>query len=76
MNRGIQIKRTCNLVLEYILLFCFFYGYSSNVKVISLLSISYVLMLENRSSYRTLLWIYMLFFFPIVGYIFFIFSLE
>ncbi|MFC0274414.1 cardiolipin synthase [Metabacillus herbersteinensis] len=58
-----------------------FPGYSSLVKVIAfivyltiLFSISYVLMLENRSPYKTLLWIYALFFFPIVGYIFYIYS--
>ncbi|TLS38140.1 cardiolipin synthase [Pseudalkalibacillus caeni] len=39
-----------------------------------LLSISYVLILENRSPYKTLLWIYVLFFFPVIGFIFFIYS--
>ncbi|WLD92753.1 cardiolipin synthase [Alkalihalobacillus sp. AL-G] len=38
------------------------------------LSICYVLMLENRSPYKTLLWIYAILFFPIIGYIFFIYS--
>ncbi len=39
-----------------------------------LLSILYVLLLEGRSPYKSLLWIYVLIFFPIVGYVFFLFS--
>ncbi|WP_227939381.1 cardiolipin synthase [Alkalihalobacillus deserti] len=79
------MKRTRQFILFIVLVITFYFfaisSVSSSVKVISFLvylvtlfSISYVLMLENRSSYRTLLWIYVLFFFPIVGYIFFIFS--
>ncbi len=37
-------------------------------------SVSYVLMLENRSPYKTLLWLYVLWFFPLGGYIFYIYS--
>ncbi|TKD68757.1 cardiolipin synthase [Pseudalkalibacillus hwajinpoensis] len=39
-----------------------------------LLSIIFVLLLEGRSPYKTLLWIYVLIFFPIIGYVFFLFS--
>ncbi|MGP4078676.1 cardiolipin synthase [Pseudalkalibacillus sp. R45] len=38
------------------------------------LSVCYVLMLENRSPYKTLLWMYAILFIPIIGYIFFIYS--
>ncbi|WP_408007583.1 cardiolipin synthase [Pseudalkalibacillus sp. A8] len=38
------------------------------------LSVCYVLMLENRSPYKTLLWMYAILFIPILGYIFFIYS--
>lgn len=33
-----------------------------------------MLMLENRSPYKTLLWIYVIIFFPVLGYVFYIFS--
>ncbi|GAA0608706.1 cardiolipin synthase [Virgibacillus siamensis] len=36
--------------------------------------ISYALMLENRSPYKTLLWIYLIVFVPVFGYAFFIYS--
>ncbi|HEX7064728.1 MAG TPA: cardiolipin synthase [Bacillales bacterium] len=39
-----------------------------------ILSVCFVLMLENRSPYKTLLWIYVLLLFPIAGYLFYIFS--
>lgn len=38
------------------------------------LSVSFILMLENRSPYKTLLWIYVLIFIPIFGYVFYFFS--
>ncbi|ASK62265.1 cardiolipin synthase [Virgibacillus phasianinus] len=38
------------------------------------MSVSYGLMLENRSPYKTLLWIYAILFLPIIGYLFFIYS--
>ncbi|MDL4843206.1 cardiolipin synthase [Aquibacillus rhizosphaerae] len=44
------------------------------VYLITIFSIIYMLLLENRSPYRTLLWIYVLLFVPIIGYIFFIYS--
>ncbi|AQX55622.1 cardiolipin synthase [Priestia flexa] len=34
----------------------------------------YSLMLENRTPHSTLLWMYVLFFFPVVGYIFYLYS--
>ncbi|MBP3950181.1 cardiolipin synthase [Bacillus suaedae] len=39
-----------------------------------ILSIIYVLILENRSPYRTLLWVYALMFLPVIGYMFFLYS--
>lgn len=44
------------------------------VYLIILFSIIFVLMLEGRSPYKTLLWIYVLIFFPILGYVFYLFS--
>lgn len=44
------------------------------VYLLIVVSVSYVLMLENRSPYKTLLWIYSILFFPVVGYVFFIYS--
>lgn len=42
---------------------------------ISALMISiYSLMLENRSPQHTLLWVYVLIFFPVIGYLFYLFS--
>ncbi|WP_198510267.1 cardiolipin synthase [Bacillus solitudinis] len=77
-----RIRQFMLFIVQVITLYlAAFSDYSSSIKIISLLvylmtlfSISYVLMLENRSPYKTLLWIYSLFFFPIVGYIFFIYS--
>lgn len=42
--------------------------------LLTLFSIIFVMMLENRSPHKSLLWIYALIFFPIIGYIFFLFS--
>ncbi|MGA9289496.1 MAG: cardiolipin synthase [Anaerobacillus sp.] len=47
---------------------------SGMVYAIILCSILFVLLLEGRSPYKTLLWIYVLIFFPIIGYVFFLFS--
>ncbi|SFF64480.1 cardiolipin synthase [Halobacillus alkaliphilus] len=44
------------------------------VYLIIVLSVCYVLILENRSPYKTLVWIYAILFFPVAGYIFFIYS--
>ncbi|MGP4077498.1 cardiolipin synthase [Halobacillus sp. K22] len=44
------------------------------VYLIIVLSVCYVLILENRSPYKTLVWMYAILFFPVVGYIFFIYS--
>ncbi|HET7628080.1 MAG TPA: cardiolipin synthase [Bacillales bacterium] len=39
-----------------------------------LVSIVFQLLLENRSPYKTLLWIYVLLFLPVIGYLYFIYS--
>ncbi|WP_270182503.1 cardiolipin synthase [Alkalihalobacillus sp. CinArs1] len=44
------------------------------IYLVILFSILFVLMLEQRSPYKTLLWMYVLIFFPIIGYVFFLFS--
>ncbi|MCY8234515.1 cardiolipin synthase [Priestia endophytica] len=56
-------------------------NYSLNIKIvfgliyiIIVLSICGGIMLENRSPYKTLLWMYAIIFFPLVGYVFFIYS--
>ncbi|OIK12687.1 cardiolipin synthase [Bacillus sp. MUM 13] len=41
---------------------------------VAIISSVYSLMLENRSPQNTLLWIYVLLFFPIIGYIFYLYS--
>ncbi|WP_226669839.1 cardiolipin synthase [Metabacillus litoralis] len=62
----------------YIAVFSGFSGYIKSLSIfiylITLVSIIYVMMLENRSPHKSLLWIYALVFFPIIGYIYFIFS--
>ncbi|MBD1380729.1 cardiolipin synthase [Metabacillus arenae] len=77
-----QIRQFILFILLVITLSIFlFSSFPSIIKTLSILiyllilfSVSFVLMLENRSPYKTLLWIYALFFFPIIGYIFFIYS--
>ncbi|WP_430788548.1 cardiolipin synthase [Virgibacillus flavescens] len=66
------------IITFYIILFS---GYSSTIKSLAfavyfliVLSVCYKLMLENRSPYKTLLWMYAIFFLPVVGYVFFIYS--
>ncbi|WP_347552229.1 cardiolipin synthase [Pseudalkalibacillus hwajinpoensis] len=48
--------------------------FSGFLYIAILMSILFVLLLEGRSPYKTLLWIYVLIFFPIIGYVFFLFS--
>jgi len=78
-------KRRVEFFIAIILLLSFFFFLFGNpsllVKVICLLlyfsaiMISlYSLMLENRSPQHTLLWIYVLAFFPVFGYLFYLFS--
>jgi len=44
------------------------------VYIIIIVSVCYVLILENRSPHKTLLWLYSIIFFPVVGYVFFVYS--
>ncbi|WNS76344.1 cardiolipin synthase [Bacillus sp. DTU_2020_1000418_1_SI_GHA_SEK_038] len=78
-------KRRFEFLIALVLIFSFYiilFGrYGLEVKaVISLLYISalsisiYSLMLENRSPQHTLLWVYVLIFFPVLGYLFYLFS--
>ncbi|WP_257349497.1 cardiolipin synthase [Pseudalkalibacillus decolorationis] len=79
------MKRTRQFLLCIIIILCFaivfFTGLQLYIKLAAaaiyigiVFSICYVLMLENRSPYKTLLWIYAILFLPVIGYIFFIYS--
>ncbi len=79
------MKEGRQLFLSLLMLVCvyvfFLSPFSAFVKlifaiiyVITIFCICFMLMLENRSPYKTLLWIYVLIFFPVIGYIFYIFS--
>jgi cardiolipin synthase A/B len=80
-----MLKRRIEFLFVFILIACvyivFFTGYSQMVKagafvvyaLIILISL-YSLMLENRSAQHTLLWMYVMILFPVVGYFFYLFS--
>lgn len=79
------MKRTRQFLFSISLIICFVIILSTKqeieVKAIAvavylsiILSVCYVLMLENRSPYKTLLWIYVILFIPVIGYITFIYS--
>ncbi|MGJ9383853.1 cardiolipin synthase [Salipaludibacillus sp. CF4.18] len=79
------MKRNRQLILFLLLAISFFVfvfsGISSSIRFLSLIvylitlfSILYRLVLEKRSPYRTLLWMFVLFFIPVLGYIFFVYS--
>ncbi|RSD29368.1 cardiolipin synthase [Mesobacillus subterraneus] len=80
-----MIKRRIEFLFVFILIACvylvFFTSYSQYVKgaaiitygVIILISM-YSLMLENRSAQHTLMWMYVMVLFPVVGYFFYLFS--
>ncbi|QED46734.1 cardiolipin synthase [Cytobacillus dafuensis] len=78
-------KRRVEFLIAFILFISLSLLLFSNLSLavkawVSLLYIStimvsiYSLMLENRSPQHTLLWIYVLLFFPIIGYLFYLFS--
>lgn len=79
------MKQTRQIVFILLLMISFYITFFSDqsfiVKAAALTvylmivgSVSCVLMLENRSPYKTLLWIYAIFFFPVIGYVYFIYS--
>jgi cardiolipin synthase A/B len=80
-----MLKRRIHFLFVFILIACiyvvFFTGCSQMVKgaailiygIIILISI-YSLMLENRSAQHTLMWMYVMLLFPVVGYFFYLFS--
>jgi cardiolipin synthase A/B len=80
-----MLKRRIDFLFVFILIACmyvvFFTGYSQIVKgaailvyaIIILISI-YSLMLENRSAQHTLMWMYVMLLFPVLGYFFYLFS--
>ncbi|MBU8880484.1 cardiolipin synthase [Bacillus sp. FJAT-29790] len=78
-------KRRIEFIIAFILItslyLIFFSHYNMVIKsgfmflYVSAIMVSiYSLMLENRSPQHTLLWIYVLVFFPVVGYLFYLFS--
>lgn len=79
------MKEGRQLVLSLLMLVCvyviFLSPFSAIIKLlfvliyaVTIISICFMLMMENRSPYKTLLWLYVLIFFPVIGYIFYIFS--
>lgn len=80
-----MLKRGMEFIFVFILIACvytvFFTGYNQVVKIgailvyalIILISL-YSLMLENRSAQHTLMWMYVMILFPVVGYFFYLFS--
>ncbi|WP_349408435.1 cardiolipin synthase [Pseudalkalibacillus sp. SCS-8] len=79
------MKRTRQFFFTLILIFCSGIILSKeqpfDMKVtagivygVIIFSVIYALMLENRSPYKTLLWMYVILFIPILGYISFIYS--
>lgn len=80
-----MLKRRLDFSFVFILSFCLyvvlFTDYSELVKGTAILLYTmiiliriYSLILENRSAQHTLVWVYVLIFFPVVGYFFYLFS--
>ncbi|PLR95141.1 cardiolipin synthase [Bacillus sp. T33-2] len=80
-----MIKRRIEFLFVIILIACiyivFFTGMNSawkygaiGVYAVIIFITNYSLMLENRSAHNTLLWMYVIFWLPVVGYLFYLFS--
>ncbi|UOR11395.1 cardiolipin synthase [Halobacillus amylolyticus] len=79
MKQMRQVVFVCLLILTFYIIFLsdqpfWIKSLALVAYLLIILSVSYVLMLENRSPYKTLLWIYAIVFFPVIGYIFFVYS--